>query len=150
MQPTNVVLEALADLLAEDTATLAPAALANHVHLIQEAFTPGVDTDFTTLLAADFTGSTAKNVGVGAQQVFIDAETSERVIQLLEPAGGWHWEATDGVNLPQTIYGVVLTDNANAVTLGSALLPEPIVLSGAGQGFNLNQLQFRFSTTPLS
>ena len=131
MIATTVLDLAAQGLLAADPATMAPAALALHVHLIQAPFVPGDTTDFTALVEADFTGSTAKAAGVGACQTFNDPVTQQLAIQLNEPVGGWHWKATDAVNLPQTIYGYAVTDNADAVTLGSALLPSPAVLLAA-------------------
>lgn len=146
MQPTNVILDRIGTLLAADATTLAPAALATHVHLIREPFTPDLVTDFTTLTPADFDGYAAKSAGVGAQQYFEDPSTGNRIVQLLEPAGGWHWETTGVTNLPQTIYGFVVTDNADLITYGSGLLDSPVELLAANQGIDLANL--RFSVLP--
>jgi len=149
MIPTDVILLTLAELLAADPAYLAAAA-AKHIHLIQAPFTPAGDTDFTTLTEATFDGYTALNAAAGAQQAFTDPITFERIVQLIEPVGGWHWEVTGVTDLPQDIYGFCVTDLADAVTLGSALLDTPITLTGEGQAVDLAQVRFTFVPAPLS
>lgn len=143
MTPTQLILDALQTLLAEDVGTLAAAAV-KHVHLIKEAFTPSAETDFTALDEADFTGSTAKNAPAGNQSAYRDPTTGQLVVELIPPAGGWHWQATDGVNLPQTIYGWCLTDLANGDTFGSGLFDEPILLQQAGDGLDIASVKFNF------
>lgn len=146
-QPTSVIVDAARDLLAADTGTLAPAALAVHVHLIAEPFVPGLDTDFTALTEATFTGGAAKSAGVGPQQSFNDPG-GNRVVQLLEPAGGWHWQCTVAPGAPETIYGIVYTDNADAVTYGSALLDSPVVITAVGDSVDVPNV--RISLPPSS
>jgi len=147
MTPTNVLLQAIVDLLAADLNTLAPAILANKVHLAMAPFTPSPNLVIASFTEATFNGATAKNVGVGTQQDFYDPSTGLRNIQLLEPAGGWHWQTVDTLNLPQTIYGFYLTDNANAVVFGCALLPAPVLLNDAGQNIDTGFIRLSFLTT---
>jgi len=147
--PTQVIINSLAELLAEDVAFLAAAAVKN-VHLIMEPFTPGPSTDFTTLTEATFTGSAAKTAAAGAQQFFTDPTTGQRICQLIEPAGGWHWLCTADPAAPEDIYGYVVTDAADAVTLGSQLFDTPINISGAGQAIDVDQVRFTFPLSPLT
>jgi len=140
---TKVLCDAAAALIAADTGTLAPAADKVRVHLIMAEFAPGLQTDFAALTPATFTGSTFKEAGVGTQQMYVDPETGEYVVQLLEPVGGWHWQATDAVNLPQTIYGWAVTDHTDGDTYGSDLFDTPIILTASGQGLNIGTVQFR-------
>lgn len=144
MQPTDLILDRIAELLAEDTTTLAPAALACEVHLAMNAFSPGTGTVLADLTEADFDGATEIDAGVGPQQNFIDPTTGRRVIQLLEPAGGWHWITTGVTNLPQTIYGYYVTNNGGTILYGCALLPAPVLLTGVGQAIDLPQVRFTF------
>lgn len=148
MQPTTVLVAATAELLAADAATLAPPALANHVHLIAAAFTPGVTTDFTALTAATFTGSAAKSAGVGAQTAGIDPATGRRKVIFLEPAGGWNWECTVAPGAPETIYGYAVTDNADTVTLGSKLLPTPVTVSAVGHLVSVDEVSLLLAAIP--
>jgi len=148
MTPTDVLLGAVRTRLAQDTATLA-AATALHVHLIKEPFTEGPTIDFTTMDEADFTGSTALGAGTGNQQEFVDPDTRERVIQLKEPAGGWHWVTTDAVNLPQTIYGYVVTDTADTVTYGSKRFDSPVALIASGDGVDIGNVRFNMLSDAL-
>lgn len=147
--PTNVLLDRMAALLAADTTTLAPAALNVHVHLAIAPFSPAATLTVASFTEATFTGYTALNAGTGGQQVFVDPATGNRVIQLLEPAGGWHWATTGAGGLPMTVYGFYVTDNANAVLYGSALLATPVVLAASGQGVDVPQVRFALIPTAL-
>lgn len=148
MTPTNLILDEMQDLLAGDVATLA-AVTAMHVHLAMAPFTPGptrVVGDFTP---ATFTGSTAKNAGTGTQQTFVDAISGARVIQLLEPAGGWHWLCTAITNLPQTIYGYYVTDTADTDLYGCVAFTTPIILTASGQAIDVANIRFTMVANPL-
>jgi hypothetical protein len=144
MLASNVILDALASLLANDPLTLAPVANAVHVHLAVNAFTPGPGLLITNFVEATYPGSAAKNAGVGPQQNFIDAVTGQRTVQLIEPVGGWHWVATGLTNLPQDVYGIYVTDNADAVVYGSARLEGPISITAIGQAIDVAQVRFTF------
>lgn len=147
MIPTSVILDATADLLAADTGTLGAVAAMN-VHLIVEPFTPSESTDFTALTEASFTGGAALACGTGTQQVFTDPLTGERIIQLKEPAGGFSWECTADPVAPETVYGFVVTDDADTVTYGSALLATPVPISAAGQGFSVSYIRLTMAISP--
>jgi hypothetical protein len=138
-------LDAIVNLLAGDTGSLAAVA-AMHVHLAKANFTPGPDLTVGDLTEADFTGSAALDAGTGTQQVFVDPVTGQRTIQILEPAGGWHWDCSGGT-LPQTIFGYYLTDNADAVLYAATRLTTPITLTAAGQAVDIPYLRFVFSNT---
>lgn len=143
MTPSRVIFDAIADLLAADPATLS-SATAMHVHLIKAAFTPSLDTDFATLVPATFTGSTPLNVTPGDQTVYYDAVSGLRTIELLEPAGGFHWQCTVDPATPETIFGIAVTDTANAVLIGTMLLDPQPTISAAGQGMDVGFIQLRF------
>lgn len=147
--PTNTLLDRMAVLLAQDTTTLAPAALNVKVHLAQNSFTPAAGLALASFTEANFTGYAALNAGTGNQQEFQDPATANRIIQLLEPAGGWHWASTGTANLPQTIYGYYITDNATTVLYGSALLPSAVTITGSGQGLDIPQVRFALLPTSL-
>jgi len=139
-----VILDALQTLLATDTATLAPAALAVNVHLTTTAFTPGNALTVADFTEAAFVGSTALGAGVGPQQAFSDPVTGDRIVQLLEPAGGWHWDCTSLTGLPETIYGYYVTDNGNTDLYGSARFDTPLVINAIGQAVDIPQVRFNF------
>jgi hypothetical protein len=143
MVPGNTILDAIVNLLAGDTATLA-SLTAMKVHLAKAAFTPGpgmVPGDFTE---AAFTGSTALDAGTGTQTVFVDPATGLRTIQIEEPAGGWTWLCTAGTGLPETIYGYYVTDNAGAVVYGAQRFTTPITITASGQAVNISWIRFTF------
>jgi hypothetical protein len=149
MIPTTVILDKIPLLLSTDATTLAHATLGVKVALAKAAFTPGPNLLIGALTPANFTGSTPKTAATGAQQNFADPSTQQRVVQLQEPAGGWHWQASDILQLPQTIYGYYCTDNAGLIVYGSALLPQPVTINQIGDAVDIGQVRFSFSpTTP--
>jgi hypothetical protein len=145
MQPTRALWESQADLVAADTTKLA-AATALHVHLAKAPVTPSLDSVIGDLTEATFTGSAALAVTTGTQTVYYDMATGKRVVELKEPAGGWHWQCTVTPGAAETIYAVYLTDNADAVLYGIMLLATPITISAAGQGLDVGFIQFAWNT----
>jgi len=143
MTPTQTLLNALQALLATDVTALG-SVTAMKVHLIMAPFVPGSLTDLASLTEATFTGHTALTAGAAPQQIFTDPETGNLVAQVKEPAGGWTWIASDAVNLPQTIYGWVLTNGAGSVTLGSELFDTPRLLNAALQAINIPFVRYEF------
>lgn len=133
-------------LIAADAGTLAPAMNANHVHLIKVPFVPDYSTTFNSMNEATFTGGAAKSAGTGTQPNFRDPVTGNFVIDLKEPAGGWVWICTADPVSPETIYGVIITDNADAVTLGSGLLDNPVTISASGDAVDVGDLQYLFAS----
>lgn len=142
--PSNAILDQITALLAADATTLAPAANGCKCHLAKQAFTPGPNLLIGDLVEADFDGYAALTAGLNAQQDFTDPVSGLRVVQILEPAGGWHFEVTGVTNLPQTIYGYYFTNNAGAVLYASALIIPAVNLTGVGQGIDLPNLRFTF------
>lgn len=150
MKATRVLLDRLAALLAGDPNTIAPASAGVKVHLIKTAFVPSESTAFADLTEATFVGGQAKSSGVGGQQSFRDTISGSRVVQLLEPSGGWHWQATAGTNLPEVIFGFAVTSDDNALTFGSGVLPRSVNIEEIGDAVDIPQLRFSFSPVPLS
>lgn len=144
MTPAKLLSDALASLLAADATTLAPAADNNIVSLVISPFTPDPGLDITTLMLATFTGSAPKLAGLGTQTVFRDPISGLRVIQIKEPIGGWNWVCTVTPGAPETVYGVLLTDEAGTVYLGSELLESPTTIALAGDGVTVGSLWFSF------
>lgn len=149
MLPVKAVRLQLGELLAADATTLAPAMSANKIALVQSAFVPSETLVIGDLTLATFDGSTAKAGATGTQQVGNSPATGDQIITITEPIGGWRWETTGVTNLPQTIYGFALIDNAGAVLLGTALLPTPLTLQEAGQEINLGAVQMTMVLQPL-
>lgn len=145
MTPSRVIFDAIPDLLAKDPATLS-AALPMYVRLVIANFVPALDLDLTLLTFATFTGSADLAVTAGDQAVYYDAVSGLLTIELLEPAGGFHWTCTADPADPETVYGIVVVDNAKTVLIGSMLLDPAPVISSAGQGMDVGFLQFSFLT----
>lgn len=143
MQPTRALWEAMQNLLAADVGSLA-AVTPLHVHLAAGNFNPTLDLTLASLTEATFTGSAFKPAGTGTQTTYYDVVSGFRVIELLEPAGGWHWTCTVTPASPETIYGIYLTDTANAVLYGAAKFDNPIAIATAGQGLDVGFIQLRF------
>lgn len=133
MKPTVAIRAAAADLLAANAATLAPAADANKMCLVMAPFDPNEGLVFADLTLATFDGSTPLDVGLGTQPTAFDPTTNDSVISLKPPATGFRWETTGLTNLPQTIFGYALVDNALAVLLAADVFAEPVVLTAINQ-----------------
>lgn len=143
MQTTLAVREKASQLLAADSATLAPAALANVIALVKAAFLPSEILTIGALTLADFDGASPLACGVGSQAEGLDGNTNDSIITLKSPVGGWRWETTGVTNLPQQIFGHVLLDSTLATVLASESLPTPITLNAANQVHQLGALNIR-------
>lgn len=147
MIATNALILDMVTLLADDVATLAAVA-GMKLHLAKNSFVPGPGLTLASLQEATFTGSAAKVAGTGNQTVFVDPLTSAFNIEVLEPAGGWHWNCTVDPAPAETIFGVYLTDNAGAVLYASQLLPAPVTISAAGQGLDFANARLALTLSP--
>src|SRR5260221_9396342 len=150
MVPTSVIDNALSDLLAADTTTLAPAANANKVHLIKAPFVPGGTADFTGMTEATFTGATALGAGRGTQQSFNGRPGVSRIVQLLEPVGGWHWKCTVAPATAEVIYGYCCTNQAGTVTYGCQLFDTPITIAAIGDAIDIPEVRFDIPYTGIT
>lgn len=121
----------------------------NIVRLIKAPFTPNEDLVVGDLEFADFDGSTALEMPVGAAQVGIDPVSGEQRITITEPEGGWRFITTGVTNLPQTIYGAALLTAASAALIGVMELPEPIGLTQSGEEINLGSLMMNIVQQPI-
>jgi hypothetical protein len=133
MIPSLAIREKAMQLLAADTATLAQAANALHMWLVKSSFVPAEALVLADVTLADFDGSTPLDVGLNTQPEAQNPGTTDSVIDLKAPAGGWRWETTGVTNLPQTIYGYVLTTNDDTTVYASALLESPVELTAVNQ-----------------
>ena len=147
-QPGQSLLNRLQTLLAQDTGSLA-AAVALKAHLAIAAFTPSLGLTIASLTEATFQGYAALLAVVGNALSWFDPLTSQAVVEMQPPAGGWHWQTTGVTGLPQTVYGWYLTDNANATLWGSALLPSPVTLTASGQGLDVASIRFGIVQTAM-
>ena len=133
MFATKAIREQALKLLAADSTTLAPAALANMMALVMAPIAPSEALTFADLTLATFDGSTPIACGTGTQPTGEDPFSGAEVLSIKVPAGGFRWESTGVTNLPQTIYGYVLLDNALAVLLASAAFDAPITITAVDQ-----------------
>lgn len=143
MQASRALREQAAKLLAADPTTLAPVSLAIQVALVKAAFSPSEGLVFADVVLADFDGSDPIDVTVGAQAEGLDPLSSDAIITLSPPVGGFRWETTGTTLLPQTIYGAVLLNNAGDTLMASYRLPTPVILTGINQVLDLGNLFLR-------
>jgi hypothetical protein len=149
MQSSFALREKLMQLLAADTATLAQAADNNLVALIMAPFTPAEGLAIGDLTFADFDGSTPIEVELGTQPEGIAPGTTDSIITISPPAGGWRWETTGLTNLPQTIYGFALVNNGSTVLFGSQAFSTPIDLNAINQVIQLDSVTFTLAANTL-
>lgn len=145
MTPSRGFLASIATVVGASAAFLAELTPFVLVTLLKASFTPSLDLDPATVTPADFTGATAKHAASASTQVFLDSATGEYVMQVNEPAGGWHWQATNSTNLPQVIYGYMVTDSAGAVLIGSELFDTPKSIGLVGHGVDIGNVRFKLA-----
>jgi len=119
--------------LASDTATLAQAADPNHMVLIASDFIPSEALVLADVDLASFDGSDPIEIELGAQPSGFEPGTDDSSISFSPPVGGFRWETTGITNLPQTIYGFAVMNEAETTILASELLPTPITLTVVNQ-----------------
>lgn len=149
MIPTLALREQAMKLLAADTTTLAPVA-ANKMALVKATFIPSEELAFADLTLADFDGSTPLATAAGAPPEGLDPATTDSIIDLKAPAGGFRWETTGVTNLPQTIYGYALVNDAVDTVLCAALFPNPIELTAVNQRVEDLQATLRQAANSIS
>ena len=149
MTPTEFILQAMATLLADDTATLANASAMN-LHIAKAPFTPGLGLDLAAMTEADFGGYASIPLGTGNQLVYTDVVSGLLTIEIKPGTGGLHFQATSITNLPQTVYGWYITDNGNTQLYGAQLFANPITLTAIGDGFDVPSNKFAVSPNSLS
>lgn len=150
MLPMKAVRLLLGSLLAADTSSLAPAISANKMMLFVNNIAITEDLAVGDLVPANFTGYAPILGSTGAQEVGLLPQTLAQAITLDTPVGGWRWVTADLVNLPQTIYGYALTNNAGSTLLAVGLLDTPIQLNSAGVIVDLGTVNLTFVAQPLS
>jgi len=150
MLPMKAVRLQLGTLLAANAATLAPASDANVIALVMAPFTNDENLLVGDLTFATFTGSDPIEGATGTQTTGIDPVTLAQVIEIKPPLGGYRWETTDTVNLPQTIYGYALLNNDLSTLLAVQLLDEPITLQDADQFIDVDSATLTFVQQPVS
>jgi hypothetical protein len=142
MQITKALREKAAQLLAADSATLAPASDANKLMLLKAQPAENENVAIGDLSEADFDGSAALLCGTGTQPEGLDPNSADAVISIKPPAGGFRWETTGGTNLPQTIYGVALVNNDKSVLFGVQRIT-PVTLTATNQVVEVGPIQIR-------
>lgn len=149
MLPTQAMINRLATILGADTGSIAAAA-APKLHLAMSAFTPGPGLTLAQLTEATFTGYAALAGAPGVVVPFVDPTSGLQIVQLPDPAGGWHFSCTGATGLPQTIYGWYVTDSAGVTLWGAQLFTTPVVVTAAGQGVDVPLVRFALSQACLS
>jgi len=129
--------------LGADTVTLAAACW---LIWIKSPFTPGTVLTLTDADMADFATSTPLAITAATRPVLIDPSTGDQYLRMPPPAGGFNAVVTAGTNLPQTIYGAVISSDSTTVeggvVFGSTLLEEPELLNATGQAFGIDDQRF--------
>jgi len=141
MIPTNKVVGRMNGLYAIDETTWGDPSSATHIQLIQSEFVPSAELTLADVTLADFDGSTPIAVPIAPQIQVVDSGTGRLGILLKEPVGGYKFICSGATNLPQTIYGWAVTDDADSDhILWSELLPVPKVIASAGDFVELTAL----------
>lgn len=142
MTPSTALKEAMLDLLAADTMTLAQAMNANEIALVVSSFTPAGDLVPGDVTFATFMGSAPVSVELMDQQVGYDPVRGEWFIQIVPPVGGFYYECSMAPASAETVYGYMLTNMAGSVNYGSKLLDTPVIIQAVGDSVDLGPVRF--------
>ena len=110
----------------------------------------GPGTLLDDLELATFTGSTPKACGAGAAEVATNPITGELQIRPKEPAGGFQFVATNGDNLPQTVYGFALLTNDLGDYIAGQNFTTPIPITASNQVVDVPQPTLVLAIPPLT
>ncbi len=149
MQPTQAFLNTILPLLGADTTWLAEATPFIELHLAQNDFTPGLGMVLADLVECDFTGYAPIHAASALLQVFFDPTTNMEVIQVREPAGGWHYACTGTPTVAQQVTGFYLTDSAGTKLIAAERLPETITITTIAQAVDIESARFQLSLDAL-
>jgi hypothetical protein len=148
MLPVKAVRLQLGALLAADSTTLAPGANGNEIALFINNVTPTENNVIGDFTPATFTGSTAKVLGTGTQNVGVDPTTGEQVITMLDPVGGLNFICTVAPAAPQTVYGFILQTHLGVALLAIGLLPNPVTITNIGDMVAVDPATLRIIAAP--
>lgn len=140
MKPTNALLDYVAAQMGADTVTFVPKlAAAQWIVAIQDDFTPGPTLLLPDSAMADFDGATPKAITAAVRVPSVNPLTGNRQIIMPPPAGGFTFTTTGTTNLPQTIYGYVMSSDSTTIGTGKLIaavkFETPILLTASGQAF---------------
>lgn len=125
-----------------------------YLHLVKGDFTPELDTDFTSVTEADFVGYTVRKIDGANRDFRYDPLTNEGQLVIPAPTGGLTYATSDVTNLPQTIYGLVLSDDSTTYTGTHAKaygrLDNPPELTINLESFDVPAQNIRFSLAMVS
>jgi hypothetical protein len=99
--------------------------------LVKNSFVPSPTLVLADLTLAAFTGSAPKVIAGADQSVVRNEETGGYGVQVIEPVGGLNFVCTAAPAEPETIYGYIVTDSADAL-IGSALLEQQKIIAQIG------------------
>jgi len=150
MQPSQNFLHSIAAALAADTTWLAEATPFVSLHLAQNDFNPNLQMTLADLTECTFTGYAAINAASAATQTFYDPTTLEDVIQVREPAGGWHFACSGTPSPAQQVTGWYLTDSGATKLIGCQRFEETILITSVLQAVDVDQVRFQLSNLALS
>lgn len=143
MIPTNLLSVRIGTIIGADTVTLAN--VDNPVmRLAKNDFTPGPGLVLADLIEASFSSYAARALADGAQPESQDPSTGDVLVDLIPTAGNWRYETGGTSDLPQTIYGFYLTNEAGDALYCAERLENQVDLVAPDQSFVLPRTYLRF------
>lgn len=139
MIATNAMQAASVDAIIAGAVFNGPAGDEFKIMLFKNNVTVSPATVIGDLEAADFGGATPKTCGAGECTSAIDPVTGERQIRVLEPAGGFEFTVDSSDNLPQTIHGFAMTNEAGTELIAAENFTTPIPLAEIGHVVDVPQ-----------
>lgn len=117
---------------------------ADKVALFINNISPDLDSTLDDFTLATFNGSAPKDMFVdGNATVYSDPLTGEYVIEAQQALAGLNFVCTAAPGAPETVYGYIITNAAGDTLLGGEKFDDPILISEAGQGINIAEVEVR-------
>jgi len=138
-------IESIAGAMAATTILGSAAAAPKYLRLFKNDIEPDPTTLIGDITDADFDGYADVAVEEAIATIGIDALTGNRRVVVLQAAGGSVFQVSGGVtNLPQTIYGWALLNNAKTAIVGIERFETPIVLANIDDMLTIDNVSVGF------
>jgi len=107
---------------------------APRLRLFKNDVQPNVDTELGDFEEADFDGYTEKGWSSDDWNYGVDPVSGNQILEPKPTGASAVWEVTGETDIPQTVYGFYLTDNAGTTLIGARRFNTPVVLTGPATG----------------
>jgi len=135
MVPSQAQFELMLQLLGAQSPGFGETTDGPMVILLQQPFVPAPERVIGDLVEADFDGYAGVEANAGPKPQSLDPNNGDSLLKITAPTP-YLWETTGLTNLPQTIYGFAVTNNAGTLLLACDTI-DPVTLDGINQSIEI-------------